>query len=174
MNKETKTFENFPFSTIFIANSFTIAIYLIGIYFLLQFHVIYAVLYFIYIILLETYIYKEGCVSCYYYGKFCAFGRGKLAPLFFKKDDPAKFCKKEVNWLKMIPQVILVVIPIIAGIILLVKSFSWFILILVLIPPASWFFANPIIYGKLACPYCKQGAICCPALELFNKKNKNK
>ncbi len=29
---------------------------------------------------------------------------------------------------------------------------------------------NPVIYGKLACPHCKQGRIACPACEFFMKK----
>ena len=165
-------YENYPFWITLVTSLFSLLICLIGTYILLQLGLVWAVLYILYLIFLEVWRYKEGCACCYYYGKVCAFGRGKIAALFFKKDDPKKFCKKGVNWLKLVPNFLVLIIPLIAGIILLIKSFSWLILVLIIMPFLFWFLGNPIIYGRLACKHCQQSQICCPACEFFSKKNR--
>jgi hypothetical protein len=68
------------------------------------------------------------------------------------------------------PQVLVVLIPLIVGIALLISGgFNLLILIAMIYPIYSWFAVNPILYGKLACIQCKQGSICCPALKFFTK-----
>ena len=72
-----------------------------------------------------------------------------------------------------VPQLIVVIVPVIVGIALLIsRGFHLLTLIATLYPVFNWFFINPVLYGKLACPHCKQGKKCCPALEFFGKKKK--
>lgn len=99
---------------------------------------------------------------------------GENRPPLFKRDDPKRFCEKQVTWKNLMPQILVTLIPVAAGIYLLIQSFSWTILILTLTPVLIWFFGNPIIFGKLVCPHCKQGRICCPANEFFGKKVEKK
>jgi len=113
-----------------------------------------------------------GCRSCWYFGKRCAFGRGKIAALFAVKGDAALFCQKEIDWSKTLPHFCLLLIPLMAGLFLLLQNFKWLVLVLMLIPALVWFFGNPLIYGRLACRYCKQGRICCPASAFFQKIKK--
>jgi len=174
MNKQPELFEKYPSQVILITNLATLINYSAGFYILLQTGRLWTIFFLLYILYLELSLYKSGCASCYYYGKTCAFGRGKIAALLFKKADPQEFCQREFGWKTMLPQIILSLTPIVAGILLLTKEFDWIILILMIIPVILWMVGNPIIYGKLACIHCKQGKICCPASKFFEPKDTQK
>jgi hypothetical protein len=166
-----KIYESYPWYIIFITSIVTLLVCLSGAYIMFRLHWITGVLYIIFLIIMEFHIYKEACPYCCYYGKFCAFGRGVVAKIFFKKGDPKKFCEKQITFKNFIPQMIGLGIPIIIGIILLIsRGFHTLTLIAIIYPILSWFAINPIMYGKLACAHCKQGSICCPALEFFSKR----
>lgn len=172
MEKEPQVFENYPFSTILITNGLTLLIWIVAVYLVWQLGMFWGVLFAVYLLALEFFIYKHGCSCCCYYGKRCAFGRGKIASFLVKIDDPQKFCQRKVTWLNLLPVVLGSLIPVIVGVVLLIRSFSWPILILTLIPVINWFFINPLVYGKLICLYCKQGRLCCPANDFFAKIKK--
>jgi hypothetical protein len=170
MEKEPQAFENYPLSTVLTTNGITLLIWVVSVYLVWQLGMLWGGLFIIYLIGLEFFVYKHGCSCCYYHSKRCAFGRGKIAPFIVKKDDPQKFCQRKVTWLNLLPVVLGSLIPIVAGVILLIRDFNWPILILTLIPLINWFFVNPLIYGKLICLHCQQGRLCCPANEFFGKK----
>ena len=94
--------------------------------------------------------------------------------MFFKKGDPKKFGEKGVSFKDFIPYLMPNLIPILAGIYLMIIDFQWLILILTIWPILTWFVGNPLIYGELVCPNCKQCSICCPVAEYFIKKAKKK
>ena len=164
-----KVFEKYPISAVFAFQFVSLVNYAVGIYLLYLINQVFAGLFIVYIIALELFTYKEGCSSCYYYGKRCMSGRGKIAPLFVKKGNSRDFCKKQITWKNLLPTVLLSLIPIIAGVYLLIQSFSFLVLGLMLVPVLTWFIGNPLLYGKLGCLHCKQGRICCPANEFFGK-----
>ncbi len=170
--KKPVAFESYPPRIVLTTTLASLVTYIIGIYVLSLVDVVWGVLFLVYILYLEFSIYREGCACCYYYGKMCAFGRGKLAPLFHRRVDPEEFCKKDVSFKKLVPSMLVLVFPLIGGIALLVMGFSWVILGLMVIPWLMWFLGNPIIYGKLACAHCKQGRKCCPAMEFFSGRKK--
>ena len=172
--KEPEAFEKYPLSTVFVFQLVSLLNYLVGLYLLSRINTMLAGLFVLYLIGLELSVYREGCVCCYYYGKRCMSGRGKLAALLFKKGDPKKFCAKQVNWKNLLPQVLVSLVPVLAGIFLLLQGFTWPILLLTIFPIFLWFLGNPPIYGKLGCPHCKQGRICCPANEFFGKNVETK
>ena len=58
----------------------------------------------------------------------------------------------------------------IGGIILLIFSFSWLIVVLLVVLVFLGFGGNAVIRGSFACKYCKQREIGCPAERLFSKK----
>ena len=170
MEKEPQVFENYPLSTVLIINGITLLIWVTGVYLVWQLSILWGALFIVYLLGLEFFVYKHACSCCYYYGKRCAFGRGKIAPFLVKRDDPQKFCQRKVTWSNLLPIVLGSLIPVVAGVILLIRDFSWPILILTLIPVINWFFLNPLIYGKLICLHCQQGRLCCPANDFFGKK----
>ena len=166
-----KTYESYPIWSVAVVILLFLAIYLAGSYIMFRLHLIAGLLFVLYIVLMEFYTYKEACPHCYYYGKRCYSGRGLIAQFVYKKGDPKKFCEKKIKFKDFLPQVIMLVIPIIVGIALLIsRGFHLLTLIATLYPVFNWFFINPILYGKLACPHCKQGKKCCPALDFFSKK----
>ena len=64
------------------------------------------------------------------------------------------------------------IFPLIGGIILLIRDFTWLILILMVILVILSMGGNAILRGSLACKYCKQKELGCPAEQLFNKGKK--
>jgi len=163
-----KYHEQYPAHLVLLINLFQLSVYAAGLYIMFKLNTITGLLYLVFIVVLELHNMKEGCSNCYYYGKRCAFGKGLIAPWFLKKGDGKVFAEREFTFKDFIPQILVVAIPVIVGIALLIsRGFHIWLLIVVLYPVLSWFAANPIIYGKIACPHCKQGKICCPALKFF-------
>ena len=166
-----KIYDQYPLWRVTIVIILFLLIYLTGSYIMFRLHLITGILFLIYILLMEFFVYKKACPYCLYYGELCFSGRGKLAKLLYKKGDPKKFCEKEMKFKDFLPQIIPLLVPIITGIALLIsRGFHLLTLIAIIYPIFNWFFINPILYGKLACPHCKQGKKCCPALEFFSKK----
>jgi hypothetical protein len=113
---------------------------------------------------------SRHCVDCYYYGKTCAFGKGWLSSLFFPKGQPEQFNQKKITWKDIVPDFLVFIIPILAGILLLIQEFTWIILSLIIALFLLGFFGNALVRGQLACRYCKQREIGCPAEQLFDNK----
>lgn len=168
--KPTKCYENYPLWSVLIDNLVSYSVYAAGLYLLYLVQPVIALLFIPYLIYIEASIYREGCRYCCYYGSICHSGKGKIAPLFIKKGDPKKFTEKSVSFKDFIPQMLVSVAPIVAGIYLLIQSFNWIILSITLWPLIIWFLGNPIIFGTLACPHCRQAEIGCPVYEMFSKK----
>ena len=168
--KKTKTYENYPAWIIILSNIFSIMIYIIGALIIYKVGVVWLVLYLLFIGLLELRLLKGHCVNCYYYAKCCAFGKGKLSALFFKKGDPKKFILKKITWKDLIPDILVSAIPMVVGIIMLIMNFNWLLLILILMLFLLTSAGNGFVRGSLACKYCKQREIGCPAEKLFDKK----
>lgn len=169
---QPKTYENYPCKIIIISNFVLIAIYFIGAYIMYQLGVLWLILYLVYIFGLEIRLMKKSCVNCYYYGKFCAFGKGKLSAILFKKGDSKIFQKDKITWKDILPDFLVSIIPLIVGIILLILEFSWLILLLILFLVILTSVGNSFVRGTLACKFCKQKEIGCPAEQLFNKNKK--
>ena len=169
---QPKTFENYPCRIIFISNLVSLLIYIIGAYIIFQLGLVWLLLYLLYIIWLEIRIMQKSCANCYYYGKFCAFGKGKLSSLFFKKGNPKAFLKRKITWKDILPDFLVSIIPLIVGIVLLILDFSWLILSLIIILAALTSAGNSFVRGSLACKYCKQRELGCPAEQLFSKNRK--
>jgi len=170
--EQPKTFENFPCWIIIISNLVSIAIYLIGAYIIYQLGIIWLLFYLLYIVVLEIRLMKRSCVNCYYYGKFCAFGKGKISSLFFKKGDSQKFIKDKITWKDILPDFLVSIILIVVGIALLILNFNWLILSLIILLVILTSVGNGFVRGSLACKFCKQKEIGCPAEQMFNKSKK--
>jgi len=163
--------ENYPGWIVFASNSVSIAIYLIGAFIMYQIGLAWAILYLLFIGIMEFRLIQGHCVNCYYYGKTCAFGKGRVSSMFFKKGDVKKFCKMQLTWKDMLPDLMVSLIPFIVGIILLIIHFDWTMLILVIALFLLTFVGNGFIRSSLACRYCKQRKLGCPAEQLFDKKS---
>jgi hypothetical protein len=167
---EPAGYEQYPTKIVILSNLLSLFMYLIGAFLMFQIGLFWAILYIFCIIILEFRLLVGHCTDCYYYGKTCAFGKGRLSCLIFPKGTPEQFNRKKMTWKDIIPDFLVFIIPVIAGSILLLIEFQWTILILVIILLLLGFFGNAIVRGKLACKYCKQKEIGCPAEQLFERK----
>ena len=167
---KTKSYENFPLWIPFIAIFVSIISYSIGALIISRFGIIFSILYLIYCIGAELLVIIRSCKDCWYYGKICGLGKGKIAPLFVKKGDTKKFAERDISLVHMIPDFLVVIFPLIGGIILLILDFSISILIMMIVLIILFFGGTSFIRGSFACKYCKQKEIGCPADKIFNKK----
>ena len=80
--------ENYPTMIVIGSNLVSLLIYVIGAIILYRFSLILVIVYVLFILLLEFRTVSRHCVDCYYYGKTCAFGKGRLSSLLFARGQP--------------------------------------------------------------------------------------
>ena len=164
-----KSYENFPIWIPLIAVILSLIGYILGAYVLSTFGLLIVIIYLIYCIFIELLVIFRSCKDCYYFGKICGLGKGRVAPFFTKKGKPSRFINKKISWYDLIPDFLVGVIPIIGGIILLIYDFSYLILGLVIVLVIIFFVGAGFIRGSFVCKYCKQKELGCPAQDIFNK-----
>jgi hypothetical protein len=163
------SYENYPFWMIAMSNALSLSIYAIGLFILAQAGIIFAVLYLLYCVFVEINLYRGSCVNCYYYGKLCGFGKGKICSFLFPKGNPGKFTAHKPTWKDLLPDVLLLLFPLVGGIVLLILDFTWLILAALVGITFLSFKGNQFIRGSFSCKYCKQKELGCPAAALFNQ-----
>ncbi len=164
-----KTFEDFPLWMIAAYDAVAYGIYLIGFYIMFKSGAILGWLYLIFCLALEVRIMRMSCVNCFYYGKLCGAGRGKLASLLFKRGDPRKFIERDISWRNLIPDMLVSLIPFLMGIYLLITGFNWPLLLAIVVLFLLTTVGNSFTHGSIVCKYCKQRELGCPAEKLFAK-----
>jgi len=169
---QKKTYENYPRRIILVSNVVSLAIYILWAVIIFQIGIFRFIVYILYILFLELRLLQKSCRNCWYYGKYCAFGKGKLCALMYPKGDPKKFLNREITRKDLIPESLIAIIPIIIGIILLTNGFNRRILIGIIVIIALITKGNSCVRWQLACKHCKQGELGCPAKQLFDKTKK--
>jgi hypothetical protein len=164
-----KAYENFPIWIPFLAWVLSLSIYALGSYIFWFLYIPLTAGYITYCLWIEYRILRFSCVNCYYYGKTCGLGRGKLCAMLLKKGNPESFLEKQISWKDLIPDFLVMIFPLVGGIIVLIRDFNWLILVLMVILVLLSMGGNAVIRGSLACKYCKQKELGCPAEQLFNK-----
>ena len=167
---KAEAYENYPAWIVLASNAVSLAIYLVGAFIIYQAAGLWVILYLAFIGLLEVRLLRGHCTDCYYYGKRCAFGQGKLSSMFFRKGDSKDFCKKQIGWKDISLDFMVSIIPMVIGGALLIMSFSWLILSLVALLFVLSFAGNAFVRGSLACKHCRQRELGCPAEKLFGGK----
>ena len=103
------------------------------------------------------------CRNCYYYGKWCPIGWGKLSALLFKQGSIENFSKSPGVKLAPLTYGLLSLIPLVLIIIALVKDFTVpKVVILILLLLVSGYSA--VGNRKKSCANCKMRTICPGAL----------
>jgi len=80
---KTGSFENFLWWMVLTCNAVGVAIYAIGLFLMARLGVVWGALFAAYCIWMEWRLLSGSCRSCYYFGKRCGFGRGRLCSWFF-------------------------------------------------------------------------------------------
>ncbi|MDD1657271.1 MAG: hypothetical protein LUQ41_02290 [Methanomicrobiales archaeon] len=159
----------YPLSAVIVSNAVSISTYAIGAYLMFRAGIFWMFLYVAFVVALEIRLLKYHCVDCTYYGKVCAFGKGKISAFFFPRGDPGRFCGRKITWIDILPDFLVSLVPMGAGILLLTWRFDWVILILVIILFLLGFVGNGLVRGLIACRFCRQRELGCPAEQLFGK-----
>lgn len=167
---ESKKYDNYPASIVFLANFVSILIYGSGFLIIFKLNWIISLLYLIYILILEFRLIRYHCTNCYYWGKTCGFGKGRIGSLFFKNGNDSKFCASQMTWKDMTSDLLVSLVPLIIGIVLLIIRFELIILFALILLIFSTTMGNGFIRSKLTCIFCRQKDLGCPADKLFNKE----
>ncbi|HEX3002406.1 MAG TPA: hypothetical protein VHN82_08600 [Methanoregula sp.] len=162
--------ENYPATTVIIANLVQMVIWITGAFILSRIGLPWALLYLLVVFALEIRLVSGHCRDCYYFGRTCAFGKGRISALFFRKGNPERFSQIALSWKDILPDFLVFMVPVMAGIVLLVQDFSFSILLSVIILLLLGFAGNAFVRGHLACRFCKQRELGCPAERLFDAK----
>ena len=168
--KDPCSYDTYPPGTVMVANLVTILICLAGAYLMYRAGLLLLVPWLLLVFFLEFRLIRGHCVDCYYYGKTCAFGKGRISALFFPRGDPERFSRMTITWKDLVPDFLVTLIPVITGIALLLMEFSWSILLAVLALLILGFAGNAYVRGTLACRFCRQREAGCPAERLFAAK----
>ena len=166
-----RRYEIYPTGIVLASNFISIAIYALGLLIIYNVGIVFTALYLVFILAMEFRLISMHCTNCYYWGKTCAFGKGRLSARIFKKGNTAKFCNRKITWWYMIPDMLISLVPLVIGIVLLIISFNLILLSALLVLIVLTTFGNSFIRGSLACNHCKQKDLGCPAYELFNSKS---
>ena len=126
-----------------------------------------SILYIVYCLWLEIRVLRKSCADCYYYGKVCGLGKGKLCALLFREGNPQRFVEKQVSWADVLPDFGVSVFPLIGGIVRLIVGFSWPVVITMVFLALLSFGGSAVITGAPVCKNCKQRAIGYPAQKLL-------
>jgi hypothetical protein len=163
-------FERYPLGTVIASNAVAWAVYGIGTAIMARHGAVPCLVYIACCLWVEFRVLTMSCRTCWYYGRRCGFGKGKLCALFFPKGDPADFLRKDITWWDIVPDFAVGLLPVIAGAVLLVRRFSWTLLLLVLLLLALATAGNAFVRGVLVCRHCRQRDLGCPAQKLFQPR----
>jgi hypothetical protein len=168
---KASVFETYPGWMVAVCNGVGLTIYAIGFYLVCQLGRWWGLAYLAYGVWMEARLLTGSCRRCYYYGKRCAFGKGRVCSWLFTRQI-AGAESKPCTWWNVVPDFLVSVVPLGVGIVLVVRSFSWFVLLLLGLLLFLASIGTGFVRGQLACPFCKQRELGCSAEALFRKAQK--
>lgn len=166
------TYENFPPWMVASTLLVQLAVYALGGFIILRLGAVFLAIYLAFILVLEYRLVRHHCVDCYYYGRTCCFGRGRLCAALFRKGDPEAFMKREIRWTDILPDFLVSLVPLVLGVILLVFRFDAILLAVMVALAVLAFPAQGFIRGAWSCRFCRQRELGCPAEKLFARKSR--
>jgi hypothetical protein len=164
-------YEAYPISLVILCNLVPLAIYALGGYILAGLGAGVLVVYVLYCLWVEAKVLRDSCTDCYYYGKWCGLGKGRLCALLFPRGSPQRFAERQISWKDLLPDLMVFVAPLVGGIARLVTHFAWPVLLALVALVALNFAGNAATRGAIMCRFCRQRAIGCPAQNLFAGKS---
>ena len=169
MEEVVPVFSRYPARVVALANGLSLTIYALGGAIVARLGWVILAACLLYVLAFELRQLATGCVHCFYYGRACFSGKGRVASCLFKRGDPSRFARK-VTWLSLLPDMLVVLIPLGVGLVLAFRRFDWGLLLLMVALAALAFPGNGYLRGKHACCHCRQRELGCPAEQLFRPK----
>jgi len=166
---KTQPYENYPWRIAFFGIGLSLITYALGAFVLSRIGAIASALYLAFCTFVEVLVLRGSCAHCYYYGKTCGFGRGRLCPVLFRRGNPAKFLERAATMRDLLPDLLVTAVPVVTGTFLLVRRFDWFVLAAMLAMLLLASAGNEYVRRSLTCRHCAQRELGCPADKLLNK-----
>ncbi len=163
------TYETYPARMVVTCNAVGLGIYAIGLFLLSQLGIVWGALYAGYCLWMEWRLLNGSCRSCYYYGKRCGFGKGRLCAWLFARREVTGTSPRRFTWWNLVPDFLVSLIPLGVGIAVLIRGFSWLVLIAIVVLVGLGSVGTGFVRSQIACHFCKQRELGCPAEQLFGK-----
>lgn len=152
--------ESFPLAWVIVENLLHLSIWTAAGYLLWPiwkpfglpiFTIIWAVL----VVVVQILLKKHNCSGCYYYGKQCHLGWGKISSAMFAQDSGSPKTGTNLSFFYIIPPPVIVLTSLIFAIIGDPSRFYWFVFALYVVLNAATF---PI--RKKGCGVCAMKEVC--------------
>ncbi len=163
------SFGDFPWWMVATCNAVGLGIYAVGLYLVARLGIVWGLLYLAYCVWMEWRILSGSCRHCYYFGKRCGFGKGRVCSWFFTRGPERSLCRKPISWWHVLPEFMASLIPLGVGIAMLIRDFSWLVLLLIVALVFLGSVGTGFVRGQLACKYCRQRELGCAAEQLFSR-----
>ena len=160
--------ESYPLRIVCVSASLTIISYLAGAFVLYFFNPIMSGFYLMLAAVTLVISMKLRCTHCYYLGKYCNFGLGRLASYFFVKGDPREFRDPKKVGLTATFSFGTMLLPVFIGVLMLVKDMNLFTLALFFGYILAGIAPNFLVRGNF-CDKCMQGQLGCPSYDQMIK-----
>jgi hypothetical protein len=72
-----------------------------------------------------------------------------------------------ITWATLVPDVLVLLLPVLGGMFLLITRFSWLVVIGMVLLAALSLGGNAFVRTQIACRYCRQRESGCPAEKFF-------
>jgi uncharacterized BrkB/YihY/UPF0761 family membrane protein len=152
--------DEYPKSAIILANLTMVLWLVIGTIASWFFSPVAAAIYAVFAVSMVFFVLRKlVCTNCYYYGKWCATGWGKLAALFFKRGDTGKVSTSAGIKLASLTYGLLSLIPLILIVVSLIGEFTIPKISVAVFLFAVSFYSGAVSRGK-ACKQCKMRNSC--------------
>ena len=151
--------ENYPLSWVLFENTLYIVIWILAAILLIPIKLyslpIVTTIWIIVVIFVQIILKKHNCSGCYYYGKMCHLGWGRISPLIYKKDEGNPELGKKYSVFYIISPPIILILSILSGIAYKVEIVHWYIL-------AAFIVLNVItvLLRKVGCGKCAMRLVC--------------
>jgi hypothetical protein len=109
--EEPRSFENYSLRYVIVSNLLSFSIYAVGAFIIYHIGLVWLTGYVLFVLVLEIQLMRGHCVDCYYYGKTCAFGKGRLSCIFFKQGKSEHFFKRQITWMDILPDFLVFYYP---------------------------------------------------------------
>ncbi len=76
-------YDNYPARVVILSNLVSLGIYGLGFMIIYRLGLAFSFFYLIYILIFELRLIRNHCTNCYYWGKICGFGKGRVSSWFF-------------------------------------------------------------------------------------------
>ncbi len=164
------TYTSFPLRCVVITNAANLLTYSLGAAIMTAAGWWAAAAYLVFCAAFEIDIMARGCVNCYYYGKTCAYGKGRLCAFLFSRGDPQRFAAREISWAALVPDLLIFLIPAVVGAVYLFIDFAWWRVALMGGLFVAFAFRSVAVHILFSCRFCRQREIGCPAEKLFSQE----